>query len=210
LPYRLAIFDYDGTLADSFAWFTGVYGEVAQRFRLRPLDRDALEAARASSAGALVRQLEVPAWKLPLIANHMRKLAARDRDAIRLFPGVADMLHALAACDVAIAIVTSNSEENVRHALGAELAGLVRHFACGASLFGKRRKLRSVLRLSGVPARDGLVIGDEIRDLEAARAEGLPFGAVGWGYTTLEALQAQRPEELFATVAQISRCFTRA
>ncbi len=31
MPYRLVIFDFDGTLADSAAWFRGVINGVAQR-----------------------------------------------------------------------------------------------------------------------------------------------------------------------------------
>jgi phosphoglycolate phosphatase len=207
MPYRLAIFDYDGTLADSFAWFMSVFGDVAERYRFKQPGRDQLEAMRGLSARELVRQLDVPAWKLPLIANHMRKLAARDHGAIRLFAGVPEMLHALAERDVAIAIVTSNDERNVRQALGAELSRLVGTYECGASLFGKRRKLRNALRRNACRPGEALVVGDEIRDLEAARAEGMPFGAVSWGYTTLDALRAHGPQEVFEAVADIPRCF---
>jgi len=207
MHYRLAIFDYDGTLVDSFQWFMGVFGEVAERYRFKRPDRDQLEAMRGLSARELVRKLDVAVWKLPLIANHMRKLVARDRDAMRLFAGVPEMLHVLAERDVAIAIVTSNAEHNVRHGLGGELSRLVRYYECGASMFGKPRKLRNVLRRSGCHPGQALAIGDEIRDIEAARAAGLRFGAVGWGYTTLAALRAYGPEEIFEAVADIPRCF---
>ncbi|MFL6293325.1 MAG: hypothetical protein ACJ759_20725 [Thermoanaerobaculia bacterium] len=50
---------------------------------------------------------------------------------------------------------------------------------------------------------DGTCIGDEIRDLEAARAEGIAFGAVTWGYTHPEALRAHGPEEMFSTIDEI-------
>ena len=207
MSYRLAIFDYDGTLVDSFPWFMRIFDEVADHFGFRRLDRDRLDSLRGLGARELVRAFDVPAWKLPLIATHVRKLAKRDRDDIRLFDGVADMLHALAAQGTAIAVVTSNSEDNVRHALGPGLAALVRHYECGASLFGKGRKLRNAVKHGGRAPREALVIGDEIRDLEAARAEGLRFGAVGWGYTTLQALRAQGPDEVFAAVADIPRAF---
>ena len=46
----------------------------------------------------------------------------------------------------------------------------------------------------------------EVRDIEAAKAEGIPFGAVGWGFTHLHALREYDPEETFVTVGEIAAC----
>jgi phosphoglycolate phosphatase len=192
---HLAIFDFDGTLLDSFAWFTGTIDEVAGRYDFNTIPADQTDAFRGLSAREVVRRLDVPAWKLPLIANHMRRLAARDRATLRLFDGAGDMLKALHGRGVMLAIVTSNTEQTVRDRLGPDLAALIHIYECGASLFGKPRKLRRAIARSGRPAHEALVIGDEIRDADAARAAGLAFGAVAWGFTTPDALRAQRPAE---------------
>jgi phosphoglycolate phosphatase len=86
---------------------------------------------------------------------------------------------------------------------GPEHAALIRYYECGAPLFVKRGKLTSVLKQSGVRPGEAIFIGDEIRDFEAARAEGIPFGAVAWGYTHVEALEACAPSEVFADVAEV-------
>jgi hypothetical protein len=57
--------------------------------------RPAIASGCAGSIRAILRQLEIPLWKLPLIERHMRALVARDIDQIRLFPGAAAMLSAL-------------------------------------------------------------------------------------------------------------------
>jgi phosphoglycolate phosphatase len=49
-----------------------------------------------------------------------------------------------------------------------------------------------------------LCIGDEIRDLEAAAKAGIPFGAVAWGFTQIEALQAHAPAEVFMRMDEIA------
>jgi len=66
-----------------------------------------------------------------------------------------------------------------------------------------------VLRSSGVTAAEAICVGDEIRDLEAARGEGIAFGAVSWGYTNPEALQAHGPEEMFSSVDEILQKLAR-
>lgn len=204
MKYRLLIFDFDGTLADSFPWFLRAINEAADRYRFRPLAEEKVEALRAHGARKMIEHLDVPAWKLPLIARYLRRAMARELDRIPLFPGVDGLLSRLAGQGTILAIVTSNSEENVRRVLGAENASLVRHYACGASLFGKRPLLTRVVRTSGVPPEEALCIGDEIRDLEAARAAGLPFGAVTWGYTHGDALRSLGPDELFTTIEELS------
>jgi len=203
MKYRLAIFDFDGTLADSMPWFLSVVNRLADDHGFRRIEDHEIETLRGQAARQIVAHLGVPAWKLPRVAHSMRQHMARDIGKITLFPGVDRLLQGLSARGVRLAIVTSNSIENVRQVLGPENAGLIQHYACGASMFGKRVKLRSVLRDSRVPAAEAIAIGDEVRDLEAARGERIPFGAVGWGYTHPEALRAHHPEEMFSDLEEI-------
>lgn len=204
MPYGLAIFDFDGTLADSFPWFVGVVNAVADRHKFKRIDESEIETLRGYGARELIGHLGLPSWRLPLVARHMRALAAEHADRIELFEGVDDMLRRLSDDGLVLAIVTSNSEENVRRVLGPANAALIDHYACGASMFGKAAKLRRVLKASAVRRDEAICIGDEIRDLEAARRESLAFAAVGWGYTTLEALQAHSPTMVFRSMGEIA------
>jgi phosphoglycolate phosphatase len=127
----------------------------------------------------------------------MRRMKSEHLDTIPLFAGVDRLLQALAVKGVAAAMVSSDSEENVRRALGPANARLISYYACGASIFGKAKKFRRVLTMSGIAAKDAICIGDEVRDIEAARKAGLAFGAVSWGYATPQALATLSPEEMF-------------
>jgi len=202
VTYQLAIFDFDGTLADSFPWFQRVLNDVARKFRFRPVEwsKAETELLRAKSAREIMQYLQVARWKVPLISWHMRSLMCRDRDAIQLFPGIDRMLRGLSERGVALAVVSSNSEENVRHVLGPDCATLVGDYACRASIFGKAAKIRAVLRRSRVPAAAAIYIGDEVRDGEAAGQAGVAFAAVAWGYTRVETLAALTPALMLMSV----------
>ncbi len=206
---RLVVLDFDGTLADSFDWFAGVLDGVADRYRFRRVERHEVDALRALGAREIVRHLGIPRWKLPLIARHMHGLAARDAGRIRLFPGIDAMLAELAATGVPSAILSSNREDTVRRVLGPGNAAGIAAYSCGASVFGKARRLRRLLAQARVMPVETLCVGDEIRDLEAARTVGCAFGAVGWGYTDAAALAAQAPDLLFATPAEIAPAIAR-
>lgn len=202
--YRLVAFDFDGTLADTFPWFCANLNDVAARYRFRRVGADETERLRGLSARAILKDLGIPAWKVPLIARHMRALATREAGQVRLFPGVPEMLAGLGAAGIALAVVSSNSEANVRRALGGS-AGLIRHYDCGAALFGKARHLRAVARAAGVEPAAMLAVGDEIRDAEAATRAGCAFAAVAWGYNSPEALVGEEPAYLFAEPGGVVR-----
>ena len=206
--YGLAIFDFDGTLADSFPWFMRRVNDIAERHRFNRIQDHEVETLRGYSARQMMAHLRLPAWRLPFVAREMRMRLAQEIHDIRAFDGVPAMLRALADAGVVLSIVTSNSVQNVRTLLGAEVFGMISHVECGASMFGKRARFRRVLRRSGTPAARAISIGDEIRDSEASRAAGIDFGAVAWGYTTPASLRAQSPALFFDTVDDIVRALT--
>jgi len=136
MRYRLAIFDFDGTLADSFSWFLGVMNQIAEEHGFRRIEEHEIETLRGRSARQNFRDFGVPAWKLPRLGRDMRRYMAQDIDRIALFPGVDRLLRELADQGIGAAIVTSNSLDNVRRVLGPENAALIQHYACGVSIFG--------------------------------------------------------------------------
>ncbi len=204
LTYKLAIFDFDGTLADSFPWFASVLNDVADQFGFRRVETDAeVEMLRGLRSRQIIDHLGIPWWKLPLVARHMRRLASKDIERLHLFPGIASMLDRVHAGGVRIAIVSSNTEANVRRVLGPA-AARVERYACGASLFGKAPRFRQVLDAAKVGPHEALCIGDEMRDAEASAKIGIPFGAVSWGFTRLDALMTCAPREVFASADEIA------
>lgn len=202
--YRLAVFDFDGTLADSFAFFSEVYDQLAARHGFRRVSDAEARELRGLHARDIMRRVGMPAWKLPIVsAEFIGIMRARQRE-IRLFDGVGAMLAQLADGGITLAIVSSNAEDNVRAILGEASASKVAHYACGMSIFGKRAHLREVLQAAATPARDAIYIGDQAADFDAARAEGIDFGAVTWGFGTAAHLAALRPERLFHRVEELA------
>lgn len=203
-PLRLVVFDFDGTLADSFPWTLGAMNEAADLYGFRRIEPHEVEDLRAYDNRQLVAHLGVSWWKLARVVRYVRRRMAQETERISLFPGVPEALRRLAGSGVGLAILTTNSEENVRLVLGPEAAALFGAWECGVPLFGKRRRLRRLLRRAGVAPPQALCVGDETRDLEAARAEGVAFGAVEWGFAAPAALRARAPEMTFATVAEMA------
>jgi len=204
MKYPLVIFDFDGTLANSLPCFLGIMRQLSDQNGFRKVEDHEVEQLRAFDVRQLMKFLEIPFWKLPGITRQFRQMMADQTDQVSLFPGIQQFLEQLTAADVKLAIVSSNAKDNVQKILGPDLVALFSWMECEASIFGKRPKLRKVLRKSGLTSAQAIYIGDEIRDLQAAHAERLAFGAVTWGHTLREFFLPHGPQEVFETVELMS------
>ncbi|MEH2533661.1 phosphoglycolate phosphatase [Bradyrhizobium sp. AZCC 1588] len=200
--YRLAIFDFDGTLADTIDWFRASFQDVIARFNLKPVTPEELEGMRGLSAREIMARLGVSTWQLPAIVNDMRKRKLTAANETSLFAGIPEMLADFQRLGVKTAIVSSDSEASVRQVLGPATA-LISRFDCGAAVFGKHWKFRRVARRLEARPEETICIGDEIRDIEAAKAAGMDSGAVAWGYAIPAALQAAGPTHLFNSIEEM-------
>src|SRR5688500_14713594 len=102
----------------------------------------------------------VPLWRVPGIGKYALGLRARESHRLPLFEGVDRLLRVLSDTGIKLAIVTSNSTENVQRILGAENAALIQYYECGVQLFGKQSKLKKVIKRSGVLPHEAICIGD--------------------------------------------------
>jgi phosphoglycolate phosphatase len=202
MRYDLIIFDLDGTLADSFAFFVSVHNQLADRHGFRRIAPAEIDALRGRSARDVMRHVRLPRWKLPWVArSFVRLMRAAD---IPLFAGVGPMLQQLERSGAALALVSSNAADNCRRILGDAHWQRLVHVECGASILGKRRRIARVLRVTGIEPARAIYVGDQITDAEAARAAGVAFGAVAWGYATRASLQRLQPAHLFDAVEELA------
>ena len=205
MRYELAIFDFDGTLADSFPFFLSVHNLIAEKHGSKTIQEYEVADLRHRSPREIMQLAGLPRWKLPWVAQSFMTLMHDRAAEIRLFDGIHEALEHLQQQGVALALVTSNSLENVRRILGPETFARLAHVECGASLFGKKSRIKRTLTHVGPAGNKAIYIGDQMVDAEAARSAGIAFGAVAWGYGSLESLVSYAPEVTFTHVAQIEQ-----
>lgn len=203
MTHPLVLFDFDGTLADSFHLFLDAWTHAAQRYGFRAVDTADLDRLRRMSARDIVAEAGLPRWKLPAVVATMRGYVRERADEVRLFDGVPEVLHALKVGGARIGIVTSNARDTVERVLGDDCRPLIDHWGCGASLFGKVTKTRRLMKAAGAVAERTVSVGDELRDLDVAQALGLDFVAVAWGYTAADRFAGLPGVRLCATPADL-------
>jgi phosphoglycolate phosphatase len=133
-------------------------------------------------------------YRLPQLASRMRR-AMRD-DLMETAPvlGIGEVLETLLQRGHRLGVLSSNARGSVREYVRRHRLPGLDAVVGGTGLFGKASALRRQARRRGVELERLVYVGDELRDLEAARDARVRFAAVAWGYTPLESLAAGGPD----------------
>lgn len=209
VPLKTIIFDFDGTLVDTFASIFEIANRIAPEFGYRPVMADEIDTLRRWPYRKISSHLGVAWHKLPAIAARIRTELSGQLEHLPLVPGVAYVLSKLQAQGLELGILTSNARENVERFLVARGIEEFAFVDCSSSLWGKRHRLKSLLERQGRTVDEVAYVGDEVRDIEAAQALGIVMVAVTWGFTHPELLAAHAPSHLVEHPLDLLDVFAR-
>jgi phosphoglycolate phosphatase len=201
------VFDFDGTLADSMMMVLPVYNQVAVRLSLPLMTEADIPMLRRLGPLKAIEAYNVPLWKVPILLTQVRRELEKKEQIPALFAGLTDVFAAPSLAQIPRMILSSNSKMNILRFLEVHSLGSFDHLDCGASLFGKARRLRRLLQVKHLSPINVLYVGDELRDIEAAREVGAKSVAVSWGYAERDILVAHGPNYLVDTPADLGKLF---
>ncbi len=201
---KVIIFDFDGTIADSFHTVLEISNRLATEFGYPVTPPEAIEQLKDSSSREILQRSGVPFFQVPLLLQRLRAEMQLQVEYLKPIAGMKVVLETLHQQGHCLGIVTSNSRENVIAFLQTQgLSELFDFVVSGLTLFGKGRMIRRVLRQQHLNAAIVLYVGDETRDIEAARQSQIRSIAVSWGFNSSEVLAAQHPDFLIHTPAEL-------
>ena len=211
------LFDLDGTLLrnrdrihrDSFAigvqQVTGV--DIQPFLVLTPGGTDPAILSEACKKAGIPREVHERQQDAIFEAIRQACEARRREMDIRLMPGVEDALRHLARKGALLGLATGNletigwikiEEAGLRHWF--RFGGFSDRFPIRADLIG--HAARKARELAGAEA-SVCVVGDTLRDIEAAHANSLPVIAVATGHFSFETLLEHRPEVCASSLADL-------
>ncbi len=197
------IFDFDGTIADSFDYVSTF---IAKQAGILQLNDEQKQRLRGLSMSEMARQLGYHWWDEPMLFIKGRR---RMRHAIRHLnphPGIPEIIRKLHTEGHELFILSNNSLQNVHHFLHEhKIHQYFLEIYGGVGLLGKARGLKRLLKDHKLELKQAIYVGDELRDIEAAKAIGLRIIAVTWGFAHPNNLRALQPTALADTPEQLMR-----
>jgi phosphoglycolate phosphatase len=206
----LLIFDFDGTLANTIETGIAIFNELAASYGLKTVTVAEVAELRKLNTRALLDHVGISRLMAVKLGAHIRRVLHERMDSVGMIPGTRDMILELAAEGFRLGVITSNSAENVRSVL--RRFGLLDSFLfieAGVSLFGKAQRILNVLKKTGVPASRAMYVGDETRDMEAARKARVGGVAVCWGTNGREAMETEGPDYCVDDPRELLACARR-
>lgn len=209
-PYKLLIFDWDGTLMDSLAKIVACLHVAVARAGLQPRTDDQLRHIVGLGIHEAVDYL-YPEGLLPearrlVVETYRHQFLYADRTPAQLFEGVEAMLETLMIQGYYLAIATGKSRAGLDQVL-TEL-DLRKHFhtsRCADETCSKPdpRMLIEILADLGVEPSRALMVGDTEFDIQMAKLAGVDAVAVGHGAHTRRQLLAASPLALLENVTNL-------
>lgn len=198
-PIRAVLYDFDGTLADSTELIMRSYRHtMTAHLGECPPDERWLEGFGTPLRTQIERFARSPAEVTAMLDTYRDFQALHHDDLLRPFPGVVEVVRALAERGVALAIVTSKHRESTLRGMG--LCGILDHFAeivTPEDVTHPKPHPEPVLHAMerlGVEPAETLFVGDSPHDMAAGRAAGALTAAALWGPFPRAALEAERPD----------------
>lgn len=197
--YRLLIFDWDGTLADSIGRIVQAMVEASLSFGYAPRDEFAIKGIIGLGLPEAIRSLypQIDDDELLVFRQcYAQSYMALDVEPSPLFPGVIESLEAFRQQGYKLAVATGKARRGLDRVLGAH--GWQDYFDITRAADESASKphplmLEQILEHCGVPARQALMVGDSSFDLQMANNTGMDSVAVGYGALALDALQVYEP-----------------
>jgi len=201
---QVVIFDFDGTIADTFRVSIGIFERMTKRND--NFSEAEIEHLRGLSGLQVVRELRIRPWLVPFMLIRGRSMMRRSLKKIAIFEGIKPLIIDLHKRGVPLYITSSNSTGNILKFL--QTHDMDRYFVRvygNVGLFGKARALRQVLKTNQLRPEQVTYIGDETRDIEAAKHVGIRSVAVTWGFNSAALLKTHEPDALAKTSAELAK-----
>jgi len=193
---KVIIFDFDGTLADTIDILLNITNRLSAEFGFKSATKEELAQLSNLTSWQILRYSGISIFKFPLLIRKLKAELRNEIPNIQLFPGIKEVLLEFKKLGFQLGIITSNSRENVLASL--EINGLqgIFTFIYSGSTFGKHKVIKRWLKKERINAEEVIYVGDETRDIDAAKKTGIKIIAVSWGFNSQSALAAQNPDFL--------------
>lgn len=199
---KTLIFDFDGTIADTFPYVLQIANTLADKFKFEIVEEFNLEKYKSMKLQDIFKEFDVPFWKLPFLVRDAQKELKKVIHKVKPIKDIVPALKSLSRSYQMI-ILSSNTKNNIASFLKSHSIDIFEEIHSGSSLFGKHRQINKIIKESNLKKEDTIYIGDEYRDVESARKSGIRVIAVTWGYNSKALLKKYKPNVIIDTPGKL-------
>jgi len=202
------ICDFDGTLADSISGILGLVNSLAPRYGFRSLDHELFDRIRNLPFRQAAREMNFPTWKLGQAIRVVLHEYRHIIHSLEPYPGMVDVLKKLSSQGIRLGLISSNNTDNLHSFLEKHDIDFFHWVEGTHGILRKHRSIKAQMKKHGLKKENTFYIGDEVRDIKAARRSGIKVISVSWGLHSRQYLQNNKPDWLIDTPAELLELMT--
>jgi len=197
---KYIIFDFDGTIADTFSFAEKIGKDIANRYSITISSEEAREVGFKT---ALLKS-GFPLWHLSKTINEFKKrMSVNIVNDVEMINGIKPVLLSLYE-KYRLGILSSNSKQNIEKFLRRHNTyNLFEFIYSDSSVFGKHVVLKRLCKKLNIDKNKLIYVGDEDRDIYAANRLGIKSIAFSGGYNNESVLKKANPSYLVSSPEQI-------
>lgn len=202
---KIIVFDMDGTLVETRDIVVKYLNQLSDSFDYEKLNKEDVRQLRNTRSIRFLKVLGIPLWKAPFLLKKIQQKLAAKIEQLPLKNGMDGVLIALKKQGHTLGVATSNSKKNA-DLFFKKFGGRYFDFRkSGIIPFTKHKAFKKIAKKIGAKLSDIYYVGDETRDILAAKKAGISVIAVTWGFNSREILEsmdpdciAEKPEDILA------------
>lgn len=199
----ICVFDFDGTIANTIPVTISILKKFAQEDFNMDVDDEFIEKLRDKTIPEMFKAFNISILKLPFIAKKTIEAMNKEIENMKPIKGIKNLLLELKKQGKTLGIVSSNSSESIKKFLAVNQLQIFSFIYTNSRVFGKSSSLKKLFKEYNCGKDDIVYIGDEIRDIEAARKVGIKIISVTWGVNTKDKLLSCKPDYLVNSPQEI-------
>ena len=125
-------------------------------------------------------------------------------EKVQVFDGMKTVLKDLKGSNLKLVLLTSNTKSFVEKFFQKEnMENIFDEVYFKSGIFSKHLLIKKIAKRNKINKEEILIVGDEVRDIEAAKKAKIKIISVTWGYNSKEILREYKPDFLVSKPKEI-------
>lgn len=194
---KVIVFDFDGTIADTYDAIVEITNRLSAEFGYQPVNEAELDELKNLSSREIVKKSKISPFQIPFLLKKLKLELAKEIGNLKPIAKIENNLLHLKQKGYKLGIITSNTKNNVLAFLEKNNLQLLFDFIYSeTTIFGKHKVIDQFLKQNNLEPDEIIYVGDETRDINAAKKSNVKVIAVSWGFNSPSVLAQYQPNFL--------------